>query len=74
VNPSNGVFVCGIVLWPLLHYIIWNDATDGRVESKQWEAYAAVNQRYTDLVISNHQPGDVGKQDKKEGIINARVI
>lgn len=66
MNQSND----GIVLWPLLHYIIWNDATDGRVESKQWEAYAAVNQRYTDLVISNHQPGDVGKI----GITDARVI
>ncbi|KAI8335975.1 glycosyltransferase family 20-domain-containing protein [Chlamydoabsidia padenii] len=50
---------CKTMLWPLLHYIIWNDATDGRLESKQWEAYTAVNQKYTDLVINNHQPGDV---------------
>ncbi|CAO3600305.1 unnamed protein product [Absidia cylindrospora] len=50
---------CKTMLWPLLHYIIWSDATDGRLESKQWEAYAAVNQKYSDLVIDHHQPGDV---------------
>lgn len=50
-----------IVLWPLLHYTIWNDATDGRLESKQWEIYTLVNQKYADLVIENYQDGDVSK-------------
>jgi trehalose-6-phosphate synthase len=49
------------VLWPLLHYIIWNNATDGRLESKQWEAYKAVNQRYADFVSEIYQDGDISK-------------
>ncbi|CAO3615707.1 unnamed protein product [Cunninghamella blakesleeana] len=48
-----------MMLWPLLHYTIWNDATDGRLESKQWEIYTSVNQKYADLVIENYQDGDV---------------
>lgn len=47
------------MLWPLLHYIIWNDATDGRVESTQWEAYKAVNQQYADFVSELYQDGDI---------------
>ncbi|CAO3619695.1 unnamed protein product [Cunninghamella echinulata] len=50
---------CKTMLWPLLHYTIWNDATDGRLESKQWELYSLVNQKYADLVIKNYQDGDV---------------
>lgn len=50
-----------IVLWPLFHYMIWNDATDGRLESKQWEAYAAVNQRYADFVSEMYKDGDTSK-------------
>ncbi|KAI8099768.1 glycosyltransferase family 20-domain-containing protein [Halteromyces radiatus] len=50
---------CKTMLWPLLHYIIWNNATDGRLESKQWEIYAAVNQKYSELVIDCYQPEDV---------------
>ncbi|KAI9357742.1 glycosyltransferase family 20-domain-containing protein [Pilaira anomala] len=50
---------CKTMLWPLLHYIIWNDATDGRVESTQWEAYKAVNQQYADFVSELYQDGDI---------------
>ncbi|KAI8988048.1 glycosyltransferase family 20-domain-containing protein [Mycotypha africana] len=50
---------CKTMLWPLLHYMIWNDATDGRLERKQWEAYAAVNQIYADFVSDLYQDGDI---------------
>jgi trehalose 6-phosphate synthase/phosphatase len=46
------------VLWPLFHHIIWNDATDGRIERAQWNHYVDVNQKYVDLVIKHYTPGD----------------
>ena len=50
-----------LVLWPLFHYLIWNDATDGRLERKQWEAYAMVNRKYADLVCEHYREGDISK-------------
>jgi trehalose-6-phosphate synthase len=50
--------VCILVLWPLFNYIIWNDATDGRIEKTQWNYYEAVNQTYADLVVDQYQSGD----------------
>lgn len=47
------------MLWPLFHYMIWNNATDGRLERQQWEAYATVNQRYADFVSEIYQEGDI---------------
>lgn len=47
-----------IVLWPLFNYIIWNDATDGRIEKTQWNFYEAVNQKYADLIVEQYQTGD----------------
>jgi trehalose-6-phosphate synthase len=54
-----------LVLWPLFHYMIWNDATDGRLESQQWEAYIKVNQQYADFVceIYQQQEDDISKHD-----------
>jgi trehalose 6-phosphate synthase/phosphatase len=46
------------VLWPLFNYIIWNDATDGRIEKTQWNFYEAVNQKYADLIVEQYQTGD----------------
>ncbi|KAI8149805.1 glycosyltransferase family 20-domain-containing protein [Fennellomyces sp. T-0311] len=50
---------CKTMLWPLFHYLLWNDATDGRLERTQWEAYAAVNQKYADLVVQQYRDGDI---------------
>lgn len=47
------------MLWPLFNYIVWNDATDGRIEKTQWNYYEAVNQKYANLVIEQYQPGDI---------------
>ncbi|KAI7892938.1 glycosyltransferase family 20-domain-containing protein [Mucor mucedo] len=50
---------CKTLLWPLFNYIVWNDATDGRIEKAQWNFYEAVNQKYADLVVEQYQTGDV---------------
>ncbi|KAL0080774.1 glycosyltransferase family 20-domain-containing protein [Phycomyces blakesleeanus] len=50
---------CKTMLWPLFHYIIWDNATDGRLERQQWESFSSVNQLYADAVIENYQEGDV---------------
>ncbi|KAI8366831.1 glycosyltransferase family 20-domain-containing protein [Radiomyces spectabilis] len=49
---------CKTMLWPLFNYIIWNNATDGRLERRQWDAYVTVNQKYADLVIEHYRDGD----------------
>ncbi|CEP15235.1 hypothetical protein [Parasitella parasitica] len=49
---------CKTLLWPLFNYIIWNDATDGRIEKTQWNLYEAVNQKYADMVVEQYQTGD----------------
>ncbi|KAF7727447.1 threalose-6-phosphate phosphatase [Apophysomyces ossiformis] len=50
---------CKTIMWPLLNYMIWTDATDGRSEERHWETYRAVNQLYTDHVVQNYREGDV---------------
>lgn len=47
-----------VVLWPLFNYIVWNDATDGRIEKAQWDYYEAVNQSYADLAVTQYREGD----------------
>lgn len=48
------------MLWPLFHYILWADATDGRVEKMNWNDYTAINKQFTDAIVDNYQPGDIG--------------
>ncbi|KAI9138180.1 glycosyltransferase family 20-domain-containing protein [Paraphysoderma sedebokerense] len=50
---------CKCVLWPLFHYILWENATDGRMEKDDWEAYQSVNQQFADIICSIYQPGDI---------------
>ncbi|KAG0224637.1 threalose-6-phosphate phosphatase [Actinomortierella wolfii] len=50
---------CKSVLWPLFHYLLWDEATDGRIEKKNWDDYVFVNQRFTDAIIEQYQPGDI---------------
>lgn len=44
--------------------MIWNNATDGRLERMQWEAYATVNQLYADFVSEIYQEGDISNVPK----------
>ncbi|CAJ0759091.1 4073_t:CDS:10 [Entrophospora sp. SA101] len=50
---------CKIVLWPLFHYILWDTATDGRIEALNWMNYVKVNQRFTDKIVEIYRPGDL---------------
>ncbi|KAI8369853.1 glycosyltransferase family 20-domain-containing protein [Choanephora cucurbitarum] len=50
---------CKSVLWPLFHYIIWSNVTDGRLEEKQWDEYVAVNQKYADFVCDIYRDEDI---------------
>ncbi|KAF9182961.1 threalose-6-phosphate phosphatase [Haplosporangium sp. Z 767] len=50
---------CKTVLWPLFHYLLWEEATDGRIETKNWDDYVAVNQTFTDAIVEQYQPGDI---------------
>ncbi|KAG0315061.1 threalose-6-phosphate phosphatase [Dissophora globulifera] len=50
---------CKSVLWPLFHYILWDEATDGRTEKKNWEDYVFVNQQFADTVVEQYQAGDI---------------
>ncbi|CAJ0637354.1 10966_t:CDS:10 [Entrophospora sp. SA101] len=50
---------CKIVLWPLFHYILWDTATDGRIEALNWANYVKVNQRFADKIVEVYRPGDL---------------
>ena len=48
------------VLWPCLHYAV-PDAPKTKMfyESASYKQYVAVNQRFADIIIANHQEGDM---------------
>ncbi len=46
---SNGV------LWPLFHYLM--DSMPA--ETRGWDTYRAVNERFADVVVEQYRPGDV---------------
>ncbi|KAF9332889.1 threalose-6-phosphate phosphatase [Podila minutissima] len=46
-------------LWPLFHYILWDEATDGRIEKKNWDDYVFVNQQFADAIVEQYKPGDI---------------
>ncbi|KAF8942243.1 threalose-6-phosphate phosphatase [Haplosporangium gracile] len=50
---------CKSVLWPLFHYILWDEATDGRIEKKSWDDYVFVNQQFADAIVEQYQIGDI---------------
>jgi trehalose 6-phosphate synthase/phosphatase len=45
----------------LFHYIVWENATDGRSEKQFWADYVAVNQQFADTIVANYQQGDISK-------------
>ncbi|KAF8809892.1 alpha,alpha-trehalose-phosphate synthase [Phlegmacium glaucopus] len=51
---------CHQVLWPCLHYAV-PDAPKTKLfyESASYKQYVAVNQRFADVIIANHQEGDM---------------
>ncbi|KAG0338719.1 threalose-6-phosphate phosphatase [Podila humilis] len=50
---------CKRVLWPLFHYILWDEATDGREEKRNWDDYVFVNQKFADAIAEQYRHGDI---------------
>lgn len=46
-------------LWPLLHYKVWHDVTDGRKEKVWWKDYIKFNEAFAERIIANYKPGDL---------------
>lgn len=55
------IMMVDIVLWPLLHYLVWNKATDGRAEKQNWHDYVAVNQQFANTIVAHYRQGDISK-------------
>ncbi|KAG0034895.1 threalose-6-phosphate phosphatase [Podila clonocystis] len=58
-NDLETIQIGWVVLWPLFHYILWDEATDGRIEKKNWDDYVFVNQQFADAIVEQYQPGDI---------------
>ncbi|KAF8934406.1 threalose-6-phosphate phosphatase [Dissophora ornata] len=65
---------CKTVLWPLFHYILWDEATDGRLEKKNWDDYVSVNQQFADAVVEQYQHGDIERVEILNGLLGANQI
>jgi trehalose 6-phosphate synthase/phosphatase len=52
---------CKEILWPLFHYLVWSNKSDGRTEKQYWADYVSVNQQFADTIAANYRPGDVSK-------------
>ncbi|CAO3656283.1 unnamed protein product [Mucor hiemalis] len=50
---------CKEILWPLFHYLVWTNDTDGRAEKQYWEDYVAVNRQFAEVIASQYRPGDI---------------
>lgn len=53
---------CKTVLWPLLHYLLWEDVnpTNGSTwDDSTWDAYYAANQAFAQRIAQEYQPGDM---------------
>ncbi|KNE71940.1 trehalose-phosphatase [Allomyces macrogynus ATCC 38327] len=50
---------CKADLWPILHYSLWDSATDGRQEKSHWDAYCRANAAYASTAACYFRPGDL---------------
>lgn len=50
---------CKNELWPLFHYILWDNATDGLVESENYSHYKRVNELFSEAVLGVYEPGNL---------------
>ncbi|KAL1925049.1 uncharacterized protein VTP21DRAFT_4703 [Calcarisporiella thermophila] len=50
---------CKTVLWPLLHYLVWDTAMDARKQSLYWGDYVAVNKKFAQAISEIYQPEDI---------------
>ena len=56
---------CKNELWPLFHYILWDNATDGQVEGKNWNFYKEMNEAFALQICKIYEPGDMSKQRRQ---------
>lgn len=48
-----------IVLWPLFHYLLWQDvAIEYASADANWAPYAAVNEAFAKRVAEVYRPGE----------------
>lgn len=52
---------CKTTLWPLFHYLLWQDVPGDRKgwEDYSWEAYWAANSAFAEKIAAEYQPGDI---------------
>ena len=49
-----------LVLWPLFHYLLWQDVAAESVNSdNDWKAYLLANEAYAAQVAAIYNPGDL---------------
>lgn len=51
---------CRCCLWPLLHYVLWENNLQAQRWSEGWEAYTRLNAQFCDAIMSIWRPGDLG--------------
>ncbi|KAJ7185313.1 trehalose-6-phosphate phosphatase [Mycena filopes] len=51
---------CKQTLWPLFHYLLWQDiASEDTSQEVHYAAYAAANSAFADRIASVYKPGDI---------------
>ncbi|KAJ8330754.1 hypothetical protein QVD99_008641 [Batrachochytrium dendrobatidis] len=50
---------CKLDLWPLFHYIPWDDTKSTREGTRSWPDYVTVNEQFAETIIQIYQPGDI---------------
>ena len=62
-NVAHGHYegYCKTTLWPLFHYLLWQDVhTERRAwEDYSWEAYYAANEAFAKRIAEEYKPGDM---------------
>ena len=58
VSVGHYDIYCKTALWPLFHYLVYERATNGRIEQRAWMHYQEVNQRFADKAVEIYEPGD----------------
>ncbi|KAJ1018909.1 hypothetical protein NDA16_004712 [Ustilago loliicola] len=62
-NVAHGHYegYCKATLWPLFHYLLWQDVNSGRRawEEYSWDAYYAANEAFAKRIAEEYKPGDL---------------
>lgn len=62
-NVAHGHYegYCKATLWPLFHYLLWQDVNSERRawEEYSWDAYYAANEAFAKRVAQEYKPGDL---------------